>query len=78
MAIDWRSLGHVVAQTVGQAVSQVGKKAVEKAFDSALEDLDGALKEGRKRIKAARGRVQKEPATEEPEGVVIDATLEDE
>jgi hypothetical protein len=72
--IDWDG---VVRKVAGVAVS-VGKRVVESGVDAALEDLDRALLEGRRRVKKARSRIPKAPpAKEAPEEVVIEATLEE-
>lgn len=71
--IDWDAVAKKVA---GVAVS-VGKRVVESGVDAALEDLDRALLEGRRRVKKARGRIPKKPIKEEPEEVVLDATIEE-
>ena len=83
MPIDWDGLTKKLA---GVAV-KAGKRVVESGVDALLEDLDGALLEGRRRVKQARGRIpkkRKSAASEEPEvvdatpkGRVVDATLED-
>jgi hypothetical protein len=76
--IDWDGLAKKVA---GVAV-KAGKRVVESGVDALLEDLDGALLEGRRRVKQARGRIPKKPRTkpvaDEPsEDTVIEATLEE-
>jgi hypothetical protein len=82
---DWDGLGRriaVVAVQIGQRLVEHGedaiKRGVEHGVDAALEDVDRALAEGRRRVKQARGKIPKPPAGKEPQVEVIEGKFEDE